>query len=192
MTQFCRVRKAAPARSSRICAAWWRICRCGCSGSLHWHCCCVHVSAPVLHRDTVCLALVQKELELDFRQGISSCHDEEASSDMDVAAADSCAHCRLQLDAARSQAAHAAAAHRSCQSDFLRLERMFNEVLPVEIKLSHTILQQLKPMNPSLVYTRIIILSGVCTNARCLSLSLSCFPQVMQENNQLRAQLLLR
>jgi hypothetical protein len=69
---------------------------------------------------------------------------------------------------------------------------MFNEVLPVEIKLSHTILQQLKPMNPSLVYTRIIILSGVCTNARCLSLSLSCFPQVMQENNQLRAQLLLR
>ena len=96
------------------------------------------MSALVLLRDTLCLGLMQKELELDFRKGISSCHDEEASNNMDVAAAGSCAHCRLQLNAARSQAAHAAAAHRSCQSDFLRLERMFNEVLPVEVILSQT------------------------------------------------------
>jgi hypothetical protein len=37
-------------------------------------------------------------------------------------------HADLQLAAARSQAAQASSAHRSCQTDFLRLERMFNEV----------------------------------------------------------------
>ncbi len=72
---------------------------------------------------------VQKELELDFRAGISSCRAEEVHGVM-VALHATPADVRHQLAAARAKAAQAVAAHRSCQTDFLRLERMFNEVVP--------------------------------------------------------------
>ena len=72
---------------------------------------------------------VQKELELDFRAGISSCRAEEVHGVM-VALHAAPADVRHQLAAARAKAAQAVAAHRSCQTDFLRLERMFNEVVP--------------------------------------------------------------
>jgi hypothetical protein len=138
-------------------------------------------AAPFAFEDV--FACLQKELELDFRKGMSLCHAEEVRPSQTslrgcwpiaVAAP---VHVRLQLAAARSHAAQATAAHRSCQTDFLRLERMFNEVMPVSSEWTKRIHKR-----------TLMRLLGAQLPRSALTLQ----PQVMQENNELRARALLR
>jgi hypothetical protein len=88
-------------------------------------------------------------------------------------------HQITQLAAARAQIALATAALRSCQADFLKLQHLFNEV--------HSSNQSLANYEPliSPLFCSLLLISHLSTLIPSLP------PQVMLENNELRATALL-